>query len=294
MHLASAGLNATLTQLLGMYAYSHPYRGESDWSKRGLMRVFKIPRVLQILEDIAVTFLSLFFALRYAGPTWHEGALGAHVAWLTSNWFEFATVLTVFITGSKISRYALGDRLTNRKEIKGVLDSLHKSFFQGIDNEDQFKHRVTLFKAYGRFRYVPWGRLRFLRVYARSGTRYQQSATCFEIDDESESGNQGVAGRAWFTDAQATVADLPCWPDSVVRGNDKICQKYAKDGNITIELANNLGIKSRSISATVVRNKSGERWGVLVLDSREPAGVALNQEKKAMVALVADLLSPQL
>jgi hypothetical protein len=252
---------------------------------------------LQIGEDLAALALSVLFALRFAGPAWHEGVLGKHVAWLSSQGFELGAFLAFFIFGSRVFRYWAGDRLINRKEIKHILDSLQKNFFQGIDSEEQFKHRVTLFKAYPYrhwYTYWPWGRCRYLKVYARSGTRYQHSTTCFKIDDESESGNHGVAGQAWFKDAQVTVSDLPIWPENGTQENEKVCQEYAKKGNITIEVANKLEIKSRSISATVVRNRKGERWGVLVLDSRDPEGVALNHEKKAMIAMVADLLSPQL
>ncbi len=251
-----------------------------------------LPRLLQISEDLASLVLYFLFALRYAESTWWEGTVGAHLRWISDNGFTIGSVLALYIFGSKVTRYFTGDRLTNRKEVKRILDSLQKSFFQGFPTEEQFKHRVTLFKAHRKW--WPWGRLRRLKIYARSGTRYQKSSTCFDIDDESEDGNTGVAGQAWFKDAQVTVTELPAWPDDVGAGSEQVRNAYAKSGFVSRETAEKLEIKSRSIAATVVRNQQGERWGVLVVDSREPKGVELNTEKKSMITLVADLLSAQL
>jgi hypothetical protein len=105
---------------------------------------------------------------------------------------------------SKITRYFAGERVSNRKGIKRILDALQKAFFQDTQSDELYKHRVTLFKACKKYRFIPFGRLRYLRVYARSGTRYQNSTTFFCIDDEFESANEGVAGQAWFKDAQVT------------------------------------------------------------------------------------------
>jgi len=57
-----------------------------------------------------------------------------------------------------------------------------------------------------------------------------------------------------------------------------------------METASLLKVKSRSVAASVVR-RGGAKWGVLVLDSRKPDGIAESEEKKALVSLAADFLS---
>lgn len=254
----------------------------------------RLLRLLQISEDVATFLLYLIFAVRYAGPEIFQGTFGAHLRWISEHGFVFGTTLAFLVLASKIGRYIAGDRINNRKGIKRILDSLQKSFFQDTQSDELFKHRVTLFKACPYYRLLPFGRPRYLRVYARSGTRYQGSKTFFCIDDESETANEGVAGQAWFRDAQVTAPDLKSWPEDGASPNNPDCQAYADGGYMPFEKARTLQIKSRSISATVVRNKNGERWGVLVLDSRDPNGIQLTTEKKALISLVADQLSAQL
>ncbi len=197
--------------------------------------------------------------------------------------------MALAVLGLRITQEVLGGRIANRGEIKRVLDSFQESFFRGVPSQDQFKHRATLFKA----RKNLAGQAQYLKVFARSGTAYQKSRTWFRINDESShpSANEGVAGRAWFTNSQVTVTDLPLWSKAGNPSKDAECQRYARDGFLSVETAAQLEIKSRSISATVVRNRAGQRWGVLVLDSQEPDGIAMTSEKDAMFSLVADLVA---
>lgn len=197
--------------------------------------------------------------------------------------------MALAVLGLRITQEVLGGRIANRGEIKRVLDSFQESFFRSVPSQDQFKHRATLFKA----RKNLAGQAQYLKVFARSGTAYQKSRTWFRINDESSdpSANEGVAGRAWFTNSQITVTDLPLWPNAGNPSKDAECQRYARDGFLSLETAARLEIKSRSISATVVRNRAGQRWGVLVLDSQEPDGISMTSEKDAMFSLVADLVA---
>lgn len=57
-----------------------------------------------------------------------------------------------------------------------------------------------------------------------------------------------------------------------------------------LETCGKIRVKSRSVTASVVR-RAGERWGVVVFDSRDPQGVAQVPEKTAVVELTAFLLS---
>jgi hypothetical protein len=271
-----------LTYLCQLYSFRVPRDFHSSQ-----MTIF-LPRFLQITEDVATFLLYLVFAIRYAGSKTFEGTFGAHLRWISEHGFAFGTSLAFYVLVSKVVRYFAGDRSNNRKQIKRILDALQKAFFQDVQSDELFKHRVTLFRACRSYWFLPVGRYKYLRLYARSGTRYQNSATFFCIDGESEGANEGVAGQAWFRDAQVTAPNLSAWPDGDASETNPVCQSYLEGGYLPFDKTKSLQIKSRSISATVVRNKAGERWGVLVLDSRDPNGIQLNSEKRALISLVAE------
>lgn len=73
--------------------------------------------------------------------------------------------------------------------------------------------------------------------------------------------------------------------------NDQSCKDYCEKGYVSYQTALNLDVQSRSVVAVVVRNKAGERWGVLVLDSREPNGTSLSHSRRAMINLVGQVLT---
>lgn len=161
---------------------------------------------------------------------------------------------------------------------------------------------MTLFKAARHWRDVPpdprkwngWPRWkRSLKVYCRSGTAYLKSSTRLAIDDDSEIGNEGAAGRSWFTNAQCIVSGLPAWPNPTPADpeNDPVCRDYAQRGFMTVKKAASLNVRSRSVSAHVVRTRAGERWGVVVFDSREPEGVSQDAPTALLMELTAYLLT---
>lgn len=48
-----------------------------------------------------------------------------------------------------------------------------------------------------------------------------------------------------------------------------------------------LNVKSRSIAATPIRNLDGKRWGVLVVDSRNPDDFLDNSKNKELFESIA-------
>lgn len=192
---------------------------------------------------------------------------------------------------------------TDRKAVKAVLDSAHRSYFKGVPDGELYAHRVTLFRARRHFRDFPlrvwawrtwpwhlWKRS--LRIHCRSGTAYQRSATRWRVDDEDELANEGVAGRIWFTNAAYGVEDLPEWPDPTPPNpsTDGTCQQYARRCHLSVERAAMLNVKSRSVGGSIVRSSRGARWGVVVFDSRDPRGVSNEAVKVEMMGLTAHLL----
>lgn len=263
-------------------------------------------RWVQRAEWAFVAALAVVAAVRTSvDPAKLQDTVWKHVVvGLQNHYVAVVAVLALSIFASKLGHSGLERWTTSHKAIKAVLDSAHRIYFQGVaksDPQDLYQHRVTLFRARRyirdlplmkwRLRDWPWWK-RGLRVYCRSGTAYQHSRTRLAIDDDNESANEGIAGRAWFTNAAWTVSDLPEWPAEATNpAEDQTCNEYAERGYMSVSKAKSVAVKSRSVSAHVVRTKSGEKWGVLVFDSRDPQGVADMPERKHIIELSAHLLS---
>lgn len=256
------------------------------------MRRFK--RLLQIGEWFCAAMVPIIGASRYVNLEKWEEPFRAHLGLLIDWSFPLIMGLAVGGFGFKAAGALLEGVISNRDEIKRILDAFQKNYFQNVP-EDHYKNRVTLFKACKGYRLESYRpkRSRYLKIFVRAGTAYQKSKIWFPIDDEREEGNEGVAGRAWFENGHITVTDLPDWQDTSAPERNRNCKEYAAKGFVSIPTAQRLDIKSRSISATIVRTPSGQRWGVLVLDSRDPQGISMEPEKKAMVTLIADVLTSQ-
>lgn len=219
--------------------------------------------------------------------------------------FHTHPILPIFLFAmggliGKATQSGLERWMSDHKAIKGVLDAAHTTYFQGVPEKDRYLHRVTLFQARRHFRDFPFLKLwqyrslwkPALRMQSRSGTAYQRSAPRLAIDDENEAGNDGVAGRAWFANAEWIAVDLPEWPDPEPADPscNETCIDYATKGYMRVQTCAKIKVKSRSVTASVVR-KAGDRWGVVVFDSRDPNGVSEIPEKTAVVKLTAFLLS---
>jgi hypothetical protein len=262
-------------------------------------------RWVQWVEWALVAALAVVAAVRTTvDPAQLGDTLWMHIVQgLRNNYVAVVMTLAVGIFGSKIAQSVLERWTTSHKGIKAVLDSAHKIYFQDVaksNPQELYQHRVTLFRARRHLRdlllnpanAVTSGWPRALGVYCRSGTAYQRSRTRLRIDDENEAANEGVAGRAWFTNAAWTVSDLPEWPDRCTNpAVEPNCSDYAEKGFMSVPKADSVAVKSRSLSAHVVRTKTGQKWGVLVFDSRHPQGVADLPERKHIIELSAHLLS---
>lgn len=211
---------------------------------------------------------------------------GVHLAMIIDWSLPLTILLSIGVVVPKICTDFFVSRGAPKKQIKASLNAFSDSFFKEVAISDRYKNRVTLFKAKKDF----FGR-QSLIIFARAGTIQQKSNTQFLIDDNNEEKNEGVAGRAWYTNSRVTVSSLPQWNEGVSWKSDQNCIEYAKQSFLTLEKASQLTIKSRSITATIVRNQQGDPWGVLVLDSREPQGVENTTEKNNLIDMVANTLS---
>jgi hypothetical protein len=246
---------------------------------------FKV--LLQFAEWVLVFVLTLLTATRNVDPEDQEQPIRAVLTFIHGKLFTyiFWTALSILVV--KVVNAVIQHKTGRSDTIQNVLNSLHKQYFSGVPENELFQHRATLFKAKKFFSLRP----NYLQVFARSGTAYQRSKTYLRIDDENENRNEGIAGKAWFINASASVYDLPSWPETWSSGTDFARRKeYAERGLLSVEKAASLNVKSRSITATVVRTATGRKWGVLVLDSRDPAGILNVPEKKALAELSAEIM----
>lgn len=237
----------------------------------------------------------------YPDPGGVDGAIKAIlIGYLHSYYAVGVLVGTGLVVGLKTGRLMLDHFGTDKKAIKAVLDSGHQVYFRQQPRETANYHRVTLFRARRHVRDCPWIRCdtwelrtwKFwqwqwgwrwtLRMVARSGTAYQHPCISFTVDTENEDRNEGVCGRAWFMDATCTEVDLPDWATATPAGR----AEYAERSRMALEKAAALRVKSRSLSAHVVRRK-GVRWGVVVFDSREPNGVDGTTPRAELIAMTA-------
>jgi hypothetical protein len=248
----------------------------------------KRARYILKISDWFISGLIVILASTSAlNPNKWEAPFKAHVSLLIEYSFSLIVIFAILGLSTKIAREFLESRTANRQEIRNVANALHKYFFQDILPSERYRNRVTLFKACRN----PFTNSKYLKVYVRSGTQGQKSKTCFRIHDDEEDKNEGIVGHAYFKNGDAFVVDLPIWTEA---SNGKANRKYAERGRISPEKAANLGIKSRSISAVVVRARSGQIWGVLAIDSQDPQGALLTPPKQALVNLTTQLLTPHL
>lgn len=173
---------------------------------------------------------------------------------------------------------------------QSVLDFLCKNSFEGLEG-DAHHHRVTLFEFRPlllwiwpwRAWYWPWGWGRgptsgWLVPILRSGHTTKKSRTVFLAPDDADRA-EGVAGKTWATRNREIVVEGLADPEL---GKPKTVVDYAKRTGVTtewltrqIEQGRQMALSFRAIPIEV----SGRRWGVLLLDSRDPGGVAKNREK---------------
>ena len=167
-----------------------------------------------------------------------------------------------------------------RRAIGAVLEGLHQEYFSKVADDDRHNHRVTLFICQPR----PAGEGKQLVIFRRAGI-HSSSPTSWNVDDDEQGRCEGVAGQIWFLGTERTV-ELPDWSEDVTRKAE-----YAVKGFIGPAQAENLRVKSKVLSGTVVR-VFGQKWGVLILDSKTSGFMSNAKEHivRRYAALIGRLL----
>jgi len=171
--------------------------------------------------------------------------------------------------------------------VEKLLQKHHEDIFGGEKN-DHTINRVTLFVY--REHWWPWRIHVNRKAQATVGKlvplmRYGQHVSHispFTVFDppSSQTRCHGIAGEAWLKGGTASSLNLD--PIST-HSTDHELSKYAQDTFVTLEFVKSRLKKnrpmSRSIYAVVVK-ANDENWGVLVVDSTEPAKFSRQTKNK--------------
>ena len=173
--------------------------------------------------------------------------------------------------------------------IKHYLDIFRDDVFDIGPQDATHHHRVTLFKyVWWRWGWVKWPWSGWLIPVERSGHTTQDNITCFRAPDAADSA-EGVAGLTWSRrNAIVEISNLPDLGASPTTAN---FETYARHTGVTVQWLRQKRPKARSFYGIPVEVK-GKLWGVIVLDSRSPAGVNQNAGKsyKSFTRFLARLI----
>ncbi len=243
--------------------------------------------LVKFIEWLVIAIISIASALKAVYPVAVQkpSSFFEYLHSLFLYWYlEFISVAAILGIVAKLAQELLSNE--SKIRLKATLDSLHEIYFEDVPEAQRYENRVTLFKTNGRGT--------CLHFYCRSGTQYQRKVQSLRIDSNNQTGNEGIAGQAWFRNATVSKYDLPeCpnpWSDS-----DPACIKYANESLLPMEKARKLNVKSKSIVATSIERLKGQerkQWGVLVLDSRDAKGIDPNKERmvRSFAAALGKLL----
>lgn len=207
-------------------------------------------------------------------------SLQTTVGWiLENNWW---IVIALAVSGgiAKIVKERL-DQSWVWNAVQAIIDRIAKDTFGQTGSAHH--HRATLFRYRSyywlpfpfRGRYWPWGKGRWpcsgwLVPVIRSGHTAQRTRTFFLAPDDADNA-EGVAGQIWAGNRElalstggtlrsgATDIELSAYADKTfVKGT------WAK------EEVSQGKVLAASFRGLPIEGKAGKRWGVLLLDSRDP------------------------
>jgi hypothetical protein len=181
---------------------------------------------------------------------------------------------------------------------KGIVERVNLELF----NNDLKNNRVTLFKEIGYFRacyhhfiaaayhlfecpekfllYCRWlPRGRYLIVDTRVGLECPKSTTMFRVEANIEKKCEGVVGFIRYSKSLAVITDLPDLSaidfDKVDvkngrTGLDHKVRSYMARGYIrNFETMKKIHRHARHFCGTIIQNREGKIWGVLLVDSTD-------------------------
>ena len=231
----------------------------------------RLRKLLRAARPVSEIGLAVIAAALVADPELFAGTpfVERSVAVLRSRAPVFVGLCVLGLVTSALGSHLLRDPAL-LSAVKAVLDQFRDGVFRELQGDDAH-HRVTLFKR-RRF-YLRgfdlanrgWPGSGWLVPVARSGHTAQRTNVRFLAPDDTDRA-QGIAGRAWAAmSGTADVNELPSVSDEHGAIGD-----YAERSNVTTKWVERRMPHSRALMGFRIENRTGEPWGVLVVDSRHP------------------------
>lgn len=215
--------------------------------------------------------------------------------------FGYAAMLFLFWYGTFLSRK--GNKVC-WEALQVQIDELQKIAFANHQHDSNDSHRVTLFKykkwCWGRYNWnlLAWFKSSikgqspnsgWLIPVLRSGHLSKHTKTVFHVPDKGR-GAEGVGGQCWASDFVVYVENLPALNASSNNENrDKYGHRTHMPRTLVDSYIKNDKDLSRSLMAIPVITASGNRWGVVVLDSQNKTGIDKVETEKAFRTIINTL-----
>lgn len=216
----------------------------------------------------------------------HAGFARPILEWSQANAWWLLIVLAAAIVAGEFAKHYFGAG-KSWKAVKKHLEEMRKEIFcdQTYQHDLEQDHRVTLFKKQNLFfRFTMLGsgkegaypKVRMLAGWLcpveRSGHTRRSRVSCFCVPDDA-SRAEGVAGKTWGNRQVVRVEDLP---DPAALGGEaaeEAITLYAEKTGVTKAWVRRQIKRKRPLARAFVGipvELSGEIWGVIVIDSRNP------------------------
>jgi hypothetical protein len=239
--------------------------------------------VFVVVQWLSIVVIAVFGGVKLLTPSseWHAVTREV-VNWVHSWGVVVIPAFTSILAFAKAGASTIGPPWI-WKLIDEIIDELRDHVFDGQD-EALHHHRVTLFKhvrsnlrlILGPWRspYWPWGKGRhpwsgWLVPISRSKHTTINSKTVFLAPDDADNA-EGIAGHTWARDVTLPIDSLP---DVNADPSEANIQEYSNRTWVSVEWVRSQVQNGKPLPRSLVGipiEVSGNRWGVIVFDSRSP------------------------
>lgn len=280
--------------------YDQGARMSHYWKEPGRSTRFRrsAPIIIATLTTIAV-------AIARVAPAWVD------------EWCYWVALAAAIVTGFiAICGAVRRQPFVHKSCVADILEHLGREVWTGsLDSLEGGleQHRITLFQLRRRPRSKRLGDL-FVRIWhrlRRNSTAKQRNWThelvprlrdpksgprpkrVFRIHDRRHERTEGIAGRVHHASLDVVIArDLPDISSSACASAEDYSE-YARRTNDTVEMVKREKYQTRTIGGMIVY-VGGERWGVLVFDSRDSGALSDDSfsrpETRRTIALLSAIL----
>ena len=222
---------------------------------------------IKLQDLLIIVFTILLASWRYISDA-AEGKQGVFFD-LINNYKNYIPIIIAAVIILLYIYKLIKDDLCKASVLR-FLNLLHKKHFPHPDDPDGGLHpgyRVTIFRPRA-FKQPCFRRpifQKFLKFYARSGGTHPNSRVKWSITASEAERFDGITGFAWVNDFVVKLDELP---DYNTNANN-----YCKLTYITEKKAKRVNWHARSFRAVVMKNRKGEKVGLLMMESVQSNGL---------------------